>query len=172
LHWICTKWPQTNTKRIQTDNQQIQTNNKQIKRWFERGEPASNGRLLIQGVCVMRNVKPNRSTEIDPILEMDIGTNIHELARANDVSRQAEIIGDEIATNSLGPFLRRVSDASRREIKHLVNALQTLDKKLQTDGDRIQRDIEEYTELSQHVMQLTTIIADSVKKLPNSPSIS
>jgi hypothetical protein len=39
-------------------------------------------------------------------------------------------------------------------------------RKLQTDGDRIQRDIAEHAELSQQVMQLTKIISDSVKKLP------
>ena len=37
---------------------------------------------------------------------------------------------------------------------------------LQTDGERIQRDIAEYAELSQQVMQLTTIISDSVEKTP------
>jgi len=47
----------------------------------------------------------------------------------------------------------------------------TLHKKLETDGDRIQLDIEEYAELNQHVMQLTTIIADSVGKLP-APHVS
>ena len=120
----------------------------------------------------MRNVKPNGSTEIGRTLEMDIGTNINELARANDASRQAEIIGDEIAANSLGPFVRRVSDASRREIKYLIDELRTLDKKLEEDGDRIQRDMEEYVELGRHVMQLTTIIADSVRKLPRAPRIS
>jgi hypothetical protein len=41
-----------------------------------------------------------------------------------------------------------------------------LHKKLQSDGDRIQRDIAEHAELSQQVMQLTKIISDSVKKLP------
>jgi hypothetical protein len=68
--------------------------------------------------------------------------------------------------------MRRVSEASRREIKDLVDALQTLDKKLQMDGDRIQRDVEEYTELSKHVMQLTMIVSDSVKELPRAPRIS
>jgi hypothetical protein len=42
----------------------------------------------------------------------------------------------------------------------------TLHKKLQTDGDRIQLDIMEYTDLNQHVRQLTTIVSDSVGKLP------
>ena len=45
----------------------------------------------------------------------------------------------------------------------------TLLKKLETDGVRIQLDIEEYAELNQRVMQLTTIVADSVGKLPDPP---
>jgi hypothetical protein len=85
---------------------------------------------------------------------------------AVNAMRQAYNAGDEIAVNSVAPFLHRISEASRREIKHLVDALQTLDEKLQTDGDRIQRDIEEYTELSKHVLQLTTIVSDSVNSLP------
>jgi hypothetical protein len=55
---------------------------------------------------------------------------------------------------------------SMGEIESLIVELKTLHKKLQTDGDRIQRDIEEHAELSQQVMQLTKIISDSVKKLP------
>ena len=52
------------------------------------------------------------------------------------------------------------------EIDNLISELQTLRRKLHTDGDRIQRDIAKYAELSQQVMQLTTIISDSVKKTP------
>jgi L-arabinose isomerase len=116
----------------------------------------------------MRSAKLNESTKISQSSEIDVGGNIHELlvTRGSDAIRQADIAGDEIAVNSVGPFLRRVSEASRREIKHLVDALQTIDKKLQTDGDHIQRDIEEHIELSKHVMQLTTIISDSVNSLP------
>ena len=115
----------------------------------------------------MKSAKLNDSTKISQSSEIDVGGNIHELlTRSSDAIRQADIAGDEIAVNSVAPFLRRVSEASRREIKHLVDALQTLDKKLQTNGDRIQRDIEEYTELSKHVMQLTTIVSDSVNSLP------
>jgi hypothetical protein len=66
----------------------------------------------------------------------------------------------------LGTLLRQVSEASMGEIDSLIVELKALHKKLQTDGDRIQRDIEEHTRLSQEVMQLTKIISDSVKKLP------
>jgi hypothetical protein len=116
----------------------------------------------------MKSAKLNESTKIGRLSEIDVGGNIHELlvTHASDDIRQVDIVGDEIAVNSVAPFLLRVSQASRREIKHLIDALETLDKKLQTDGDRIQRDVEEYTELNKHVMQLTTIISDSVNSLP------
>jgi hypothetical protein len=51
-------------------------------------------------------------------------------------------------------------------VEYLVGEIQTLDKKLRTDVSRIQHDIAEYVELSQGIMQLTTIIADSVRRLP------
>jgi hypothetical protein len=122
----------------------------------------------------MKSVKLNESTKISQSSEIDVGGNIHELlmTRGSDAIRQADIAGDEIAVNSVAPFLRRVSEASRREIKHLVDALQTLDKKLQADGDRIQNEIEEHIELSKHVMQLTTIISDSMNSLPPDPGNS
>jgi len=119
----------------------------------------------------MKNAKPNGSAEINQSLEAEINANINELTRTSSAFRQVEIASDEIAANSVGPLLRRISGASRREIKHLIEELQTLDKKLETDGDRVQRDIEEYANLGLHVMQLTTIIADSVKELPDAPGL-
>ena len=56
--------------------------------------------------------------------------------------------------------------ASVGEVDGILSELQTLRRKLQADGDRIQRDIAEHAELSQQVMQLTKIISDSVKNLP------
>jgi len=56
--------------------------------------------------------------------------------------------------------------ASVGEVDGILSELQTLRRKLQTDGDRIQRDIAEHAELSQQVIQLTRIISDSVNKLP------
>jgi hypothetical protein len=115
----------------------------------------------------MKSAKLNGSTKISQLSEIDVGGNIRELVTsANEAIGQADVAGDEIAVNSVAHFLRQVSEASRREIKHLVDALQTLDEKLKTNGDRIQRDVEEYTELSKHVIQLTMIISESVNALP------
>jgi hypothetical protein len=88
------------------------------------------------------------------------------------LQRQTESSDGEMSGEHLGTLLRQISKASMGEIESLIVELKTLHKKLQTDGDRIQRDIAEYAELSQQVMQLTTIISDSVKKLPHGPRIN
>ena len=80
--------------------------------------------------------------------------------------RQTENGDGDRSAEHLGTLLRQVSKASMGEIESVIVELKTLHKKLQTDGDRIQREIAEHADLSQQVMQLTNIISDSVKKLP------
>ena len=80
--------------------------------------------------------------------------------------RTAESNDGEKSVGNLSDLLGRVSKNSKSEIDSLINDLQRLGRKLQTDGDRIQREIEEYHALSQQVMQLTSIISDSVAQLP------
>jgi ABC-type transporter Mla subunit MlaD len=70
------------------------------------------------------------------------------------------------SADDLAALLHRLSDIPSHEIEKLIDALQALGNQLQNAGNRIQRDIAEYAELSQQIMQLTTIISDSVKKLP------
>jgi len=48
--------------------------------------------------------------------------------------------------------VHRLSEEPRRKIECLVDELMTLHKKLLTDGDHIQLDIEGYAELNLHVM--------------------
>ena len=108
----------------------------------------------------------------DKSLELELGRNTHNLARGGAAFRRPESGDGETSAENLGNLLRQVSKTSMDEIDNLISEFQTLRRKLQTDGDRIQRDITKYAELSQQVMQLTTIISDSVKKLPGAPSIS
>jgi hypothetical protein len=63
--------------------------------------------------------------------------------------------------------LGRVTERSTREVDNLIDELQGLRKKLVTDRGRIQSEIARHSELSQCVMQLTSIISDNMKKLPN-----
>jgi hypothetical protein len=75
--------------------------------------------------------------------------------------------------DNLGALLRRVSEQSTREVETLIDELHGLRKKLQIDGERIQNEIVRYAELSQGVLQLTTIISDNVKNLaPGTPNVN
>ena len=120
----------------------------------------------------MNVVRPLGSAEIEKSSEVETGGNIHELARGSSAAFPPGEASDvEISADNLAGLLRRVSEASTREVENLVGDLQALRKKLHTDGNRIQRDVSEYAELTQQVMQLTKIISESVKKLPTAPSV-
>ena len=116
---------------------------------------------------VMRSITSNGATEIDQSLEKDIGANIRALKRTGGAYHRLENGKGEMPGDNLGTLLRRVSEASTREIEGLIDELHGLRKKLESQGERIQSDIARYSELSQGVMQLTTIISDNVKKLPS-----
>ena len=111
----------------------------------------------------MRSSKSNGSTEIDRSLENDIEGNIRTLTRG--AFQRSENGNAEMTGDNLSALLRRVSEASTREVESLIGELRGLRKKLEIDSERIQSDIARYAELSQGVMQLTTIISDNVKNL-------
>jgi hypothetical protein len=83
-------------------------------------------------------------------LESEIGRTVPKLARTSAAFRQTESGDGEPAAENLGNLLRQVSKASMGEIDSLISEL-TLRRKLQTDGDRIERDIAKYAELNQQV---------------------
>ena len=70
-----------------------------------------------------------------------------------------------MSTENLSALLGRVSENSTSQIDDLVGDFGRLREKLRTDGERIQREIEEYNRLSQQVMQLTKIISENVEKV-------
>ena len=72
---------------------------------------------------------------------------------------------DQMPAENLGDLLGRVSKNSTGEIDSLIGEFERLRRKLQTDSQRIQREVEEYSALSQQVMQLTKTISESVEKV-------
>jgi len=86
---------------------------------------------------------------------------IHKLPSAPAAERE----DDQMSTENLSALLGRVSENSTSQIDDLVGDFGRLREKLRTDRERIQRDIEEYTALSQQVMQLTKIISENVEKV-------
>jgi len=102
----------------------------------------------------------------------EVGKNVYRPPRAGVAFQRTESGKGDVSADNLSGLLGQVSKTSIGEIDSLISELQTLRRKLQTDGERIQNDIAKYTELSQQVMQLTAIITHSVKKLPSAPSIT
>ena len=101
---------------------------------------------------------------------MDINTALRAIENkdSSELARGQAVSGDvKTSAEELAALLSRVSEAPTREIEKLINQLQRLRTQLENAGNRIQRDIAQYTELSQQTTQLTAIISDSVKKLPD-----
>ncbi len=114
--------------------------------------------------------------KIDESSEPEV-LNIRELMHDGATFRQAESAtlrqaesADETPAN-LRSLLGRVSETSAREVDNLIEELQRVREKLRDDGNRIQRDIQEYAALSQQVMKLTQIISESLQNLPDASRV-
>jgi hypothetical protein len=59
-------------------------------------------------------------------------------------------------------LVSRMSSHSVHEIDHLIAGLQGVREKLNNDGDRLHREIEQHAAFSQSIIQLTEIVSDSV----------
>jgi hypothetical protein len=69
-----------------------------------------------------------------------------------------------LSTENLSDLLGQVSKTFETvEFDNLIGNFEGLRSRLQTDRERIQREIEEYHALAQQVMQLTKIISESVR---------
>jgi ABC-type transporter Mla subunit MlaD len=104
----------------------------------------------------------------------EVEGEIREFVRRDfaSVRRQPENDG-EVVANNISSLLQRVSGSSVQEIERLIGELQTLRDTLQNEGERVQREIIQYANLSQAAMQSTKTIAESLtnwKAVPGVPS--
>jgi hypothetical protein len=120
----------------------------------------------------MNLVSPRGSTETDKSEPADVEGNIRELVRRDSTAFRQAAGDSEAAANNLGTLMRRVCGTSTREIDNLISELRILREKLQADGNRVQRDIEEYAALNQSVIQLTKIISDGMTHVRELPEVS
>jgi mevalonate pyrophosphate decarboxylase len=118
----------------------------------------------------MSYVQPIQLSAEFKATDLDIKENVRTLTNAGAVFRQGDNSNSDATTSSLSALLRRVSGNSTREIDTLIGDLRDLREKLHSDGERIHREIVEYAALSQQVTQLSKIISESVKRLPEAPS--
>jgi hypothetical protein len=120
----------------------------------------------------MNLVSSRGTSEVDKPEELDVEGNIRELVRRDNTAIRQAASESEAAANNLSTLMRRVSGTSTREIDNLISELRILREKLQADGSRVQRDIEEYAALNQSVIQLTKIISDGMTHVRELPEVS
>jgi hypothetical protein len=68
----------------------------------------------------------------------------------------------ETAVNSVNSLIQRVAGTSLAEIEKLIGELEGLRDLLHAEGQRVQREISGYAQLSQAAMKSTRMIADNV----------
>ena len=68
----------------------------------------------------------------------------------------------EATVNSVNSLIQRVAGTSLAEIENLVGELEALRDLLHAEGQRVQREISGYAQLSQAAMKSTRLIADNV----------
>jgi hypothetical protein len=70
----------------------------------------------------------------------------------------------EATVNNVNSLIQRVAGTSMSEIEHLISELEQLRELLHAEGQRVQREISGYAQLSQAAMKSTRMIADNVQQ--------
>jgi len=121
-----------------------------------------------------------RSETIEPTEEVDnnlaavseVEAGIRDFVR-NDIAylRRPAIASPETApldasaeatVNNVNSLIQRVAGTSLAEIEKLISELESLRDLLHAEGQRVQREISGYAQLSQAAMKSTRMIADNV----------
>ena len=115
------------------------------------------------------------STEVDSNLAAvsEVEAGIRDFVR-NDVAylRRAPTLTSETAleptteatVNNVNSLIQRVAGTSLSEIENLISELEGLRDLLHAEGQRVQREISGYAQLSQQAMKSTRMIADNVSQ--------
>lgn len=72
--------------------------------------------------------------------------------------------GAEATVNNVNSLIQRVAGTSLSEIENLIGELESLRDLLHAEGQRVQREISGYAQLSQAAMKSTRMIADNVSQ--------
>jgi hypothetical protein len=124
----------------------------------------------------MNNAKPVEEVpaKVDPnlaaVAEVEDGirdfvrNDIAHLRRSNlgssDTNESVET--PEAVVNNVNSLIQQVAGTSIAEIENLISELESLRDLLHAEGQRVQREISGYAQLSHSAMKSTRLVADSV----------
>ena len=123
-----------------------------------------------------------RSEEIESTADVDVDSNLAAVTEVeagirdfvrNDIAylRRQPVASPETAplepnteatVNNVNSLIQRVAGTSLAEIEKLISELESLRDLLHAEGQRVQREISGYAQLSQAAMKSTRMIADNV----------
>jgi hypothetical protein len=72
--------------------------------------------------------------------------------------------GAEATVNNVNSLIQRVAGTSLSEIENLISELEQLRDMLHAEGQRVQREISGYAQLSQAAMKSTRMVSDNVQQ--------
>jgi hypothetical protein len=146
--------------------------------WFRRAGTSALASHAKKGEKPMNVIRSEKveSTEVDDsnlaaVSEVEAG--IRDFVR-NDVaylrrpatgtvsSEPALEPSAETTVNNVNSLIQRVAGTSLSEIENLIGELESLRDLLHAEGQRVQREISGYAQLSQAAMKSTRMIADNV----------
>ena len=112
---------------------------------------------------------PEVDTDLAAVSEVEAG--IREFVR-NDIAylRRPAVAAEttpldanaEATVNNVNSLIQRVAGTSLAEIEKLISELESLRHLLHAEGQRVQREISGYAQLSQAAMKSTRMISDNV----------
>jgi hypothetical protein len=114
-----------------------------------------------RGTFVMAGIKSTALADVQRGLEDDLRESVRSEVTT---LRRAPDSESEVVANNLGAMLPRVAGSSLQEIDRLVGEMLSIRDLLESEGERVQREIAEYAHLSQSSMQSTKIIAESLAR--------
>ena len=121
----------------------------------------------------MNVIRPEKLDAVEAEMDVEAGSEveagIREFVR-NDVAYLRRPMANEHAldanaeatVNNVNSLIQRVAGTSLSEIEHLITELEGLRDLLHAEGQRVQREISGYAQLSQAAMKSTRVIAENV----------
>ena len=81
---------------------------------------------------------------------------------SSDTNESVPVETPEAVVNNVNSLIQRVAGTSIAEIENLISELESLRDLLHAEGQRVQREISGYAQLSHSAMKSTRLIADNV----------
>jgi hypothetical protein len=126
----------------------------------------------------MNSIRPEKieASEEDPTLAAvtEVEDGIRDFVRNDVAYLRRPVAGtvsitdttlestSEATVNNVNSLIQRVAGTSLAEIENLISELESLRDLLHAEGQRVQREISGYAQLSQAAMKSTRMIADNV----------